>query len=114
MQFLPDGFLQMIFLTRTALTNSTTFDLREARISRSALPGVGVTPQENPARAVPRAHLGRGSGLQRRAIQRRVRGGGHPSWYFHFDSWRTNVRPACGCVVCLQRRKRSALCNEQN
>ena len=96
MQFLPDGFLQMIFI------DTNGFDKQHYRfeyVRREFLGEVrclvfDVTPQER---------CGKGRFLGRIWVEDqdynvvRFNGGyggaGHSSWYFHFDSWRTNVQP---------------------
>lgn len=96
MQFLPDGFLQMIFI------DTNGFDKQHYKfdyVRREFLGDVrclvfDVTPQEK---------SGKGRFLGRIWVEDQdyniVRfnggysGGGHSSWYFHFDSWRTNVQP---------------------
>ena len=96
MQFLPDGFLQMIFL------DTNGFDKQHYKFDYVKREFVGevrclvfdVTPQEK---------SGKGRFLGRIWVEDQdyniVRfngaysGGGHTSWYFHFDSWRTNVQP---------------------
>jgi hypothetical protein len=95
MQFLPDGFLQMIFL------DTNGFDRQHYKfdwVHREFLGEVrclvfDVTPLEK---------SGKGRFLGRIWVEDQdfniVRfngaygGGGHSSWYFHFDSWRTNVQ----------------------
>ena len=96
MQFLPDGFLQMIFI------DTNGFDKQHYKfdyVRREFLGDVrclvfDVSPQEK---------SGKGRFLGRMWVEDQdynvVRfngaygGGGHSSWYFHFDSWRTNVQP---------------------
>src|SRR5579863_6009595 len=96
MQFLPDGFLQMIFI------DTNGFDKQHYKfdyVKREFLGEVrclvfDVSPQEK---------SGKGRFLGRIWVEDQdyniVRfngaysGGGHSSWYFHFDSWRTNVQP---------------------
>ncbi len=95
MQFLPDGFLQMIFL------DTNGFDRQHYKfdwVHREFLGEVrclvfDVTPLDK---------SGKGRFLGRIWVEDQdfniVRfngaygGGGHSSWYFHFDSWRTNVQ----------------------
>src|SRR5271168_112263 len=96
MQFLPDGFLQMIFI------DTNGFDKQHYKfdyVKREFLGEVrclvfDVAPQEK---------SGKGRFLGRIWVEDQdyniVRfnggygGGGHSTWYFHFDSWRTNVQP---------------------
>jgi len=69
------------------------------------------TPLAKAARELRRTHLA-GTRLQRRSLQRFVQRRGHSSWYFNFDSWRTNVQPGNGCQF-IYSEKRSSLCAEQ-
>jgi Peptidase family M48 len=96
MQYLPDGFLQMIFI------DTNGFDKQHYKfdyVKREFLGEVrclvfDVTPQPK---------SGKGRFLGRIWVEDQdyhiVRfnggygGGGHSTWYFHFDSWRTNVQP---------------------
>src|ERR1700719_2507654 len=96
MQYLPDGFLQMIFI------DTNGFDKEHYRfdyVRREFLGEVrclvfDVSPQEK---------FGNGRFLGRIWVEDqdfnivrfngRYTGGGHSSYYFHFDSWRTNVQP---------------------
>src|SRR6202171_2950089 len=96
MQYLPDGFLQMIFI------DTNGFDKQHYKFDyvRRELPGevrclvFALTPREK---------AGKGRFLGRIWVEDQdyhvVRfngaygGGGHSSWYFHFDSWRSNVQP---------------------
>src|SRR6266481_3617948 len=96
MQYLPDGFLQMIFI------DTNGFDKQHYKfeyIRREFLGEVrclvfDVTPQE-------KAGKGRFTGRiwvedQDFNIVRfngAYGGGGHATWFFHFDSWRTNAQP---------------------
>ena len=96
MQFLPDGFLQMIFI------DTNGFDKQHYRfdyVRREFLGEVrcfvfDITPREK---------SGKGRFLGRIWVEDQdynivrfnggYNGGGHTSWYFNFDSWRTNVQP---------------------
>jgi Peptidase family M48 len=96
MQYLPDGFLQMVFI------DTNGFDRQHYKfdyVKREFLGEVrclvfDVTP-------LPKA--GKGRFLGRIWVEDqdfnvvRFNGGyggaGHSSWYFHFDSWRSNVQP---------------------
>jgi Peptidase family M48 len=96
MQYLPDGFLQMIFI------DTNGFDKQHYRfdyVKREFLGDVrclvfDVTP-------LPKSGKGRFLGRiwvedQNFNIARfngAYEGGKHSSYYFHFDSWRTNVQP---------------------
>ena len=96
MQFLPDGFLQMIFLDTNGFDKQHyKFDyVRREFLGEVRCLVFDVTPQDKG---------GKGRFLGRIWVEDQdfniVRfngaygGGGHSSWYFHFDSWRTNVQP---------------------
>ncbi len=71
-EFLPQGFLQMIYLDNDGLnTQNLQFRLRPPRIPRgSAHAGLRRNSKEKGGqRALHRAHLGRGPGLHDRSIQ---------------------------------------------
>jgi Peptidase family M48 len=96
MQFLPDGFLQMIFLDTNGFDKQHyKFDyVRREFLGEVRCLVFDVTPQDK---------AGKGRFLGRIWVEDQdyniVRfngaygGGGHSSWYFHFDSWRANVQP---------------------
>jgi len=96
MQFLPDGFLQMIFIDTNGFDKQHyKFDyVRREFLGEVRCLVFDVTPQDK---------AGKGRFLGRIWVEDQdyniVRfngaygGGGHSSWYFHFDSWRTNVQP---------------------
>src|SRR6202049_1810325 len=96
MQYLPDGFLQMIFIDTNGFDKQHyKFDyVRREFLGEVRCLVFDVTPQ---------AKVGKGRFLGRIWVEDQdfniVRfngaygGGGHSSWYFHFDSWRTNVQP---------------------
>src|SRR5450432_2540858 len=96
MQYLPDGFLQMIFL------DTNGFDKQHYKfdyVLREFLGEVRCLVFD----VTPREKAGKGRFMGRIWVEDQdynvVRfngaygGGGHSSWYFHFDSWRTNVQP---------------------
>jgi hypothetical protein len=96
MQYLPDGFLQMIFI------DTNGFDKQHYKfdyVRREFLGEVRCLVFD----VTPRPKAGKGRFLGRIWVEDQdyhvVRfngaygGGGHSSWYFHFDSWRTNVQP---------------------
>jgi len=96
MQFLPDGFLQMIFIDTNGFDKQHyKFDyVRREFLGEVRCLVFDVTPSEknNRGRFVGRIwvedqdyHIVRFNGA--------YGGNGHSSWYFHFDSWRTNVQP---------------------
>jgi len=96
MQYLPDGFLQMIFIDTNGFDKQHyKFDfVRREFLGEVRCLVLDVTPREK---------AGKGRFLGRIWVEDQdyhvVRfngaygGGGHSSWYFHFDSWRTNVQP---------------------
>jgi hypothetical protein len=96
MQFLPDGFLQMIFLDTNGFDKQHyKFDyVRREFLGEVRCLVFDVSPQDK---------SGKGRFLGRIWVEDQdyniVRfngaysGGGHSSWYFHFDSWRSNVQP---------------------
>lgn len=96
MQYLPDGFLQMIFIDTNGFDRQHyKFDyVRREFLGEVRTLVFDVTPMEK---------SGKGRFLGRIWVEDQdynvVRfngaygGGGHSSFYFHFDSWRTNVQP---------------------
>jgi hypothetical protein len=96
MQFLPDGFLQMIFIDTNGFDRQHyKFDyVRREFLGEVRCLVFDVTPldKRNKGRFLGRIwvedqdyHVVRFNGA--------YEGNGHSSWYFHFDSWRTNVQP---------------------
>jgi len=96
MQFLPDGFLQMIFIDTNGFDREHyKFDyVRREFLGEVRCLVFDVTPNDkgNHGRFRGRIwvedqdyHIVRFNGS--------YNGNGHSSWYFHFDSWRTNVQP---------------------
>src|SRR3974390_79338 len=96
MQFLPDGFLQMIFIDTNGFDKQHyKFDyVRREFLGEGRCLVFDVTPTDknNHGRFLGRIwvedqdfHIVRFNGA--------YSGNGHSSWYFHFDSWRTNVHP---------------------
>src|SRR5215472_10216253 len=96
MQFLPDGFLQMIFIDTNGFDKAHyKFDyVRREFLGEVRCLVFDVTPvgKDNKGRFLGRIwvedqdyHIVRFNGA--------YSGNGHSSWYFHFDSWRTNVQP---------------------
>jgi Peptidase family M48 len=96
MQFLPDGFLQMIFIDTTGFDKQHyKFDyVRREFLGEVRCLVFDVTPagKDSKGRFLGRIwvedqdyHIVRFNGA--------YEGNGHSSWYFHFDSWRTNVQP---------------------
>jgi len=96
MQFLPDGFLQMIFIDTNGFDKQNyKFDyVRREFLGEVRCLVFDVTPigKNSRGRFLGRIwvedqdfHIVRFNGA--------YNGNGHSSWYFHFDSWRTNVQP---------------------
>src|SRR3989449_4998024 len=96
LQFLPRGFLQMIYIDTNGFDKQHyKFDyVRREFLGEVRCLVFDVTPLEK---------SGKGRFLGRIWVEDqdynivRFNGGyggsGHSSWYFHFDSWRTNVQP---------------------
>src|SRR6516225_2867103 len=96
MQFIPGGFLQMVFIDTNGFDKQHyKFDyVRREFLGEVRCLVFDVTPMEK---------SGKGRFLGRIWVEDqdynivRFNGGyggsGHSSWYFHFDSWRTNVQP---------------------
>src|SRR3981081_2575224 len=96
MQYLPDGFLQMIFIDTNGFDRQHyKFDyVRREFLGEVRCLVFDVSPQSK---------AGKGRFLGRIWVEDQdfhiVRfngaygGSGHSSWYFHFDSWRTNAQP---------------------
>jgi hypothetical protein len=96
MQYLPDGFLQMIFIDTNGFDRQHyKFDyVRREFLGEVRCLVFDVTPLTN---------AGKGRFLGRIWVEDQdfniVRfngaygGSGHTGWYFHFDSWRTNAQP---------------------
>jgi hypothetical protein len=96
MQYLPDGFLQMIFI------DTNHFDKQHYKfdyVRREFLGEVRCLVFD----VTPAPKAGKGLFLGRIWVEDQdyhvVRvngaytGGGHSTYYFHFDSWRTNIQP---------------------
>ena len=96
MQYLPDGFLQMVFI------DTNGFDRQHYKfdyIKREFLGEVRCLVFD----VTPLPKSGKGRFLGRIWVEDqdfnvvRFNGGyggaGHSTWYFHFDSWRSNVQP---------------------
>jgi hypothetical protein len=96
LQFVPDGFLQMIFIDTNGFDKQHyKFDyVRREFLGEVRCLVFDVTPQ---------VKAGKGRFLGRIWVEDQdyniVRfngaysGNGHSSWWFHFDSWRANVQP---------------------
>lgn len=96
MQFLPDGFLQMIFIDTNGFDRQHyKFDyVRREFLGEVRCLVFDVTPLEKNNRG---RFLGRiwveDQDYNVVRFNGAYNGNGHSSWYFHFDSWRTNVQP---------------------
>ncbi|HUL34327.1 MAG TPA: M48 family metalloprotease [Candidatus Eisenbacteria bacterium] len=96
MQFLPDGFLQMIFIDTNGFDRQHyKFDyVRREFVGEVRCLVFDVTPLEknNHGRFLGRIWV-EDQGFHIVRFNGAYTGNGHSSWYFHFDSWRTNVQP---------------------
>jgi len=96
MQFLPDGFLQMIFIDTNGFNRQNyKFDyVRREFLGEVRCLVFDVTPTEKKSRG---RFLGRiwveDQDFHIVRFNGTYGGNGHSSWYFDFDSWRTNVQP---------------------
>jgi hypothetical protein len=96
MQFLPDGFLQMIFIDTNGFDRQHyKFDyVRREFLGEVRCLVFDVTPIDKKSRG---RFLGRiwveDQDYHVVRFNGAYEGNGHSSWYFHFDSWRTNVQP---------------------
>src|ERR1700675_3161280 len=96
MQFLPDGFLQMIFIDTNGFDKQHyKFDyVRREFLGEVRCLVFDVTPIEkgNKGRFLGRIWV-EDQDFQIVRFNGSYNGNGHSSWWFHFDSWRTNVQP---------------------
>src|ERR1700675_390496 len=96
MQFLPDGFLQMIFIDTNGFDRQHyKFDyVRREFLGEVRCLVFDVTPLEkkNGGRFLGRIWV-EDQDYNVVRFNGAYGGNGHSSWYFHFDSWRTNVQP---------------------
>lgn len=95
-EFVPGGFLQMVFIDTNGFDKQHyKFDyVRREFLGEVRCLVFDVTPLDK---------SGKGRFLGRIWVEDQdynivrfnggYRGSGHSSWYFHFDSWRTNVQP---------------------
>ncbi len=96
MQFLPDGFLQMIFIDTNGFDKQHyKFDyVRREFLGEVRCLVFDITPTEKNNRG---RFMGRiwveDQDFNIVRFNGAYNGNGHSSWYFHFDSWRTNVQP---------------------
>src|SRR5467141_966384 len=95
LQFVPDGFLQMIFIDTNGFDKQHyKFDyVRREFLGEVRCLVFDVTPQEKTGKG---RFLGRiwveDQGFNIVRFNGAYGGAGHASWYFHFDSWRTNAQ----------------------
>ena len=96
MQYLPNGFLQMIFIDTNGFDKQHyKFDyVRREFLGEVRCLVFDVAPQEKAGKG---RFLGRiwveDQGFNVVRFNGAYGGAGHASWYFHFDSWRTNAQP---------------------
>ncbi len=96
MQYLPDGFLQMIFIDTNGFdAQHYKFDyVRREFLGEVRCLVFDVTPIDKKSKG---RFLGRiwveDQEFNVVRFNGGYGGGGHSSWYFHFDSWRSNVQP---------------------
>ena len=95
MQYLPDGFLQMIFIDTNGFDKQHyKFDyVRREFLGEVRCLVFDVNPQDKAGKG---RFLGRiwveDQGFNIVRFNGAYGGAGHASWYFHFDSWRTNAQ----------------------
>src|SRR5262244_867623 len=96
MQYLPDGFLQMVFIdTAGFYRQHYKFDyVRREFLGEVRCLVFDVTPLPKSGKG---RFLGRiwveDQGFNVVRFNGGYGGAGHSRWYFHFDSWRSNVQP---------------------
>jgi hypothetical protein len=96
MQFLPDGFLQMIFIDTNGFDKQHyKFDyVRREFLGEVRCLVFDVTPDEKKSNGRFKGRIWvEDQDYQIVRFNGSYNGNGHSSWYFHFDSWRTNVQP---------------------
>jgi Peptidase family M48 len=96
MQFLPDGFLQMIFIDTNGFDKQHyKFDyVRREFLGEVRCLVFDVTPTEKSGKGRFKGRIWvEDQDYQIVRFNGSYNGNGHSSWYFHFDSWRTNVQP---------------------
>ena len=96
MQYLPDGFLQMIFIDTNGFDKQHyKFDYVQREFLgevRCLVFDVTPLPKSGKGRFAGRIWV-EDQGFNVVRFNGSYNGGGHSSWYFNFDSWRTNVQP---------------------
>src|SRR5450755_1765129 len=96
MQFLSDGFLQMIFIDTNGFDKQHyQFDyVRREFLGEVRCLVFDVTPDEKKSNGRFKGRIWvEDQDYQIVRFNGSYNGNGHSSWYFHFDSWRTNVQP---------------------
>jgi hypothetical protein len=96
MKFLPGGFLQMIFIDMNGFDKQHyKFDyVRREFLGEVRCLVFDVTPQEKSGKGRFRGRIWvEDQDFNIVHFNGRYTGGEHSSYYFHFDSWRTNVQP---------------------
>jgi hypothetical protein len=96
MQFLPDGFLQMIFIDTNGFdAQHYKFDyVRREFLGEVRCLVFDVTPLEKSGKGRFKGRIWvEDQDFNIVRFNGAYGGGGHSSWYFHFDSWRSNVQP---------------------
>jgi hypothetical protein len=95
MQYLPDGFLQMIFIDTNGFDKQHyKFDYVQREFLgevRCLVFDVTPLPKSGKGRFAGRIWV-EDQGFNVVRFNGSYNGGGHSSWYFNFDSWRTNVQ----------------------
>src|SRR5882672_1639643 len=96
MQYLPDGFLQMVFIDTNGFDKQHyKFDYVQREFLgevRCLVFDVTPLPKSGKGRFAGRIWV-EDQGFNVVRFNGSYNGGGHSSWYFNFDSWRTNVQP---------------------
>src|SRR5437899_581885 len=96
MEYLPDGFLQMIFIDTNGFTRDHyKFDyVRREFLGEVRCLVFDVTPLPSSAKGRFRGRIWvEDQDFNVVRFNGYYGGGGHSSFYFHFDSWRSNVQP---------------------
>src|ERR1035438_10259810 len=96
MQYLPDGFLQMIFIDTNGFDKQHyKFDyVRREFLGEVRCLVFDVTPDEKKSNGRFKGRIWvEDQDYQIVRFNGSYNGNGHSSWYFHFYSWRTNVQP---------------------
>src|SRR5215813_2546590 len=96
MQYLPDGFLQMVFIDTNGFDRQHyKFDYVKREFLgevRCLVFDVTPLPKKNKGRFLGRIWV-EDQDFNVVRFNGGYGGAGHSTWYFHFDSWRSNVQP---------------------